>query len=65
LEAARDSVRTGVEAMPDLLRAGFALALLTTLVGRGLRLRAVRDVERFGKGLALAAVFDSRAADPR
>jgi hypothetical protein len=65
LQVAGDSVSAGVEEMPDLLRAGLAFALLVTLVVRDRRLFAVGEAERFGRGLALAAVFESRAGDSR
>ena len=65
LNAARRAVRDGVTEMPDLLRAGFVIALCVTLVAPLRRLLGLREVERFGRGLALAAVFDSRAGDDR
>jgi hypothetical protein len=65
LNAARKAVRDGVTEMPDLLRAGFVVALFVTLVVPLRRLLGLQEVERFGRGLALAAVFDSRAGDDR
>jgi hypothetical protein len=61
LNAARRAVRDGVAEMPDLLRAGFVIVLFVTLVVPLRRLLGPQELERFGRGLALAAVFDSRA----
>ncbi len=63
LRLAGDSVEAGVRAMPDLLRTGFAATLLLALPPRDPRLFAVAETERFGRGLALAAVFEARAGE--
>jgi hypothetical protein len=65
LRLAGRSVGRGVEEMPGLLRAGFAAGLLMSLVVRDRRMFAVGEVERFVRGLSLAAVFESRAGDSR
>lgn len=65
LRLAREAVRSGVEEMPDLLRTGFTLALLVSLVVRVRGLFAVSEVERFGTGLALAALYEARGGDTR
>ena len=65
LNAARKAVSDGVTEMPDLLRAGFVIALFVTLAAPLRRLLGLQEVERFGRGLALAAVFDSRAGADR
>jgi hypothetical protein len=62
---AGESVRSGIEEMPDLLRAGFVFALMAAFAGTACRLFVVSEVERFSRGLALAAVFDSRARTDR
>jgi hypothetical protein len=61
LRAAESSVRAGVEEMPDVLRAGFVVTTLMSLVIRYERMFAVGEAGRFGRGLALATVFDERA----
>jgi hypothetical protein len=61
LSAAESSVRTGVEEMPDVLRAGFVVTVLVSQVVRYERLFGVGEAGRFGRGLALATVFDVRA----
>ncbi|HEX6469480.1 MAG TPA: hypothetical protein VF069_10320 [Streptosporangiaceae bacterium] len=65
LRVAGEAVRDGVEDMPDLLRTGFVVALLVSLVAPLRRLIGLREVERFGTGLGLAAVFDARRRDDR
>jgi hypothetical protein len=65
LHAAGEAVRDGVEDMPDLLRTGFVVALLVSLVAPLRRLAGLREVERFGTGLGLATVFDTRGRDGR
>ena len=61
LRAAESNVRAGVEEMPDVLRAGFVLTQLVSLIVRYERLFGVGEAGRFGRGLALATVFDERA----
>jgi len=65
LRIAGDGVAAGVREMPDLLRAGFTVAVLLSLLVPDRRLPGVRETERFGRGVALAAVWESRAGGPR